>query len=72
LYFLGKLKLGVKIDMTIAIVLVLLVLGSLIFHYFSPWYFTPIASNWKGMDNTIELTFLITGLAFIAVNLFVA
>jgi cytochrome c oxidase subunit 2 len=37
--------------MTIAIVLVLLVLGSLIFHYLSPWYFTPIASNWKGMDD---------------------
>lgn len=33
--------------MTIA--LVLLVLGSLIFHYLSPWYFTPIASNWKGL-----------------------
>ena len=58
--------------MTIAIVLVLLVLGSLIFHYLSPWYFTPIASNWKGMDDTIELTFAITGLAFVAVNLFVA
>ena len=38
--------------MTIAIVLVLLVLGSLIFHYLSPWYFTPLASNWKGMDET--------------------
>jgi len=58
--------------MTIAIVLVLLVLGSLIFHYLSPWYFTPIAPNWKGMDETIELTFWITGLAFVAVNLFVA
>jgi len=35
--------------MTIAIILVLLVLGSLIFHYLSPWYFTPISSNWKGL-----------------------
>ena len=58
--------------MTIAIALVFLVLGSLVFHYLSPWYFTPIASNWKGMDDTIELTFWITGLAFVAVNLFVA
>jgi len=57
--------------MTIAIVLVLLVLGSLIFHYLSPWYFTPIASNWKGMDDKIELTFWIAGLAFLAVKLFV-
>ena len=58
--------------MTIAIVLVLLVFGSIAFHYFSPWYFTPIASNWVGMDDTIALTFWITGLAFVAVNLFVA
>jgi cytochrome c oxidase subunit 2 len=50
--------------MTIAIAL--LVLGSLIFHYLSPWYFTPIASNWKGMDDTIQLTFWITGLASVA------
>ena len=35
--------------MTIANVLVLLVLGSLIFHYLSPWYFTPISFNWKGL-----------------------
>jgi cytochrome c oxidase subunit 2 len=51
--------------MTIAIGL--LVLGSLIFHYLSPWYFTPIASNWKGMDDTIELTFWLAALAFVAV-----
>lgn len=68
----ATLELGVTAGMTIAIVLVLLVLGSLVFHYFSPWYFTPIASNWKGMDDTIQLTFWITGLAFVAVNLFVA
>ncbi len=68
----ATLELGETAGMTIAIVLVLLVLGSLVFHYFSPWYFTPIASNWKGMDDTIELTFWITGLAFVAINLFVA
>jgi cytochrome c oxidase subunit 2 len=53
--------------MTLAIVLVILVLGLHTFHYLSPWYFTPIASNWKGMDNTRELTFWIAGLAFFAV-----
>ena len=36
--------------MVIAIVLVLLVVGSVLFHLLSPWYFTPIASNWSAMD----------------------
>ncbi|TMH94381.1 MAG: cytochrome B, partial [Betaproteobacteria bacterium] len=42
--------------MVVAIVLVLLVLGSLLFHFLSPWYFTPIASNWQAMDDTISIT----------------
>lgn len=58
--------------MAIAIVLILLVLGSLLFHYLSPWYFTPIASNWGAMDDTISITFWVTGFVFIAVNLFMA
>ena len=55
-----------------AIVLILLVVGSVIFQFVTPWYFTPIASNWGAMDDTISLTFWITGGAFVAVNLFVA
>nr|MDP9180032.1 cytochrome-c oxidase [Gemmatimonadota bacterium] len=31
--------------MALAIVLVLLIAGSVLFHFLSPWYFTPIASN---------------------------
>ena len=58
--------------MAIAIVLVLLVVGSVLFQFLSPWYFTPIASNWGAIDDTISLTFWITGAAFVAVNLFVA
>ena len=58
--------------MTIAVVLVLLVIGSLIFHFASPWWFTPIASNWSTMDDTVVLTFWVTGVVFIAVNLFLA
>lgn len=57
--------------MAIAIVLTLLVVGSVLFHLLSPWYFTPIASNWGAMDQTISLTFWVTGIVFIAVNLFV-
>jgi len=53
-----------------AIVLVILIVGSVLFHFLSPWYFTPIASNWVAMDDTISLTFWITGFVFVAVNLF--
>lgn len=58
--------------MAISIVLLLLVLGSVLFHFMSPWWFTPIASNWQSIDTTIEITFWITGFVFVAVNLFLA
>src|SRR3990170_3721741 len=58
--------------MAMAIVLILLVLGSVLFHLLSPWYFTPIASNWGTIDDTISITFWVTGFVFVAVNLFMA
>jgi cytochrome c oxidase subunit 2 len=58
--------------MAIAVVLVLLVVGSVIFHFLSPWWFTPIASNWTTMDDTVILTFWVTGIVFVAINLFLA
>ena len=58
--------------MVLAIVLILLIVGSVLFHLLSPWYFTPIASNWGAMDDTISLTFWVTGFVFVAVNLFLA
>jgi cytochrome c oxidase subunit 2 len=58
--------------MAIAVVLVLLVIGSIIFHFASPWWFTPIASNWTTMDDTVILTFWVTGIAFVVLNLFMA
>ena len=58
--------------MAIAVVLILLVVGSIIFHFLSPWWFTPIASNWGTMDDTVILTFWVTGIVFVAVNLFLA
>ena len=39
------------------IIFFLVILGSVLFHIFTPWYWTDIASNWKGMDDTITLTF---------------
>ena len=56
----------------LAVVLVLLVVGSLIFHFASPWYFTPLASNWSTIDFTVDVTFWVCGIVFVAVNLFTA
>ncbi|MEH6568091.1 MAG: c-type cytochrome [Halioglobus sp.] len=58
--------------MKLVIVLVLLVVGTVAFHFISPWWFTPIASNWDMIDTTIDITFYITGFVFVAVNLFMA
>ena len=56
--------------MTIAFVLFLVVVGTLVFHFWSPWWLTPLASNWGGMDETLLLTFWVTGGVFMAVGLF--
>ncbi len=56
--------------MTIAFVLFLVVVGTLVFHIWSPWWLTPLASNWSGMDETLLLTFWVTGGVFMAVGLF--
>jgi cytochrome c oxidase subunit 2 len=58
--------------MAIALVLVLVVVGSILFHVLSPWWWTPIASNWGYIDATLVITFWITGAVFAAVVLFMA
>src|SRR5258708_38552108 len=58
--------------MAMAFALVLLVVGTILFHFLSPWWFTPIASNWKMMDDTVNITFVVTGIVFVAVNGFMA
>src|SRR6218665_3309553 len=58
--------------MAVVLILVLLVVGSVLFHMLSPWWWTPIASNWNYIDHTLVITFWITGIVFIAVVLFVA
>ncbi len=58
--------------MAIARVLVLVAIGSVLFHLLSPWWFTPIASNWGYIDDTINITFWITGTVFTVVVLFTA
>ena len=59
----------------LAVVIVLLVIGSLIFHFASGslgWYFTPLASNWDTIDFTVDVTFWVCGVVFVAINLFTA
>ncbi|WP_282607590.1 cytochrome c oxidase subunit II [Pelagibius sp. Alg239-R121] len=58
--------------MVVAVILILIVVGSVVFHFMSPWWWTPIASNWGYIDDTIIITFWITGTVFVAVILFMA
>ena len=58
--------------MIVALGLIAVAVGTVIFHFMSPWWWTPIASNWGYIDDTIILTFWITGVVFVAVILFMA
>ena len=58
--------------MPLAVVLILLVVGSILFHILSPWTFTELASNWSMVDVTVDITLWVTGAVFVAVNLFMA
>lgn len=58
--------------MAIAVVLVVLVLASVLFHLFTPWWLPPLASNWKTMDDTLQITVVITGIFFVVITLFMA
>ena len=57
--------------MAIAIALIIIVVGSVVFHFVSPWWTTELASNWKAMDDTLAITLAITGAFFVVINLFV-
>jgi cytochrome c oxidase subunit 2 len=58
--------------MAVVLALILVAVGSVLFHFMSPWWWTPIASNWAYIDSTIIITFWITGVVFVAVVLFMA
>ena len=55
-----------------AIVVGLVGVGTVVFHIWSPWWWTEIASNWGFIDTTIIITFWITGVVFIAIIMFTA
>jgi cytochrome c oxidase subunit 2 len=58
--------------MAVALILLLVAVASVLFHFMSPWWWTPIASNWHYIDNTIIITFWITGAVFVAIVAFMA
>jgi len=58
--------------MFVAIIFALVIVGSIIFHFWSPWWWTPVASNWGNIDDNIILSFWVTGVVFVVVCLFMA
>lgn len=58
--------------MHVVVVLLLVAIGSVVFHFLSPWWWTEIASNWGSIDTIIIITFWITGVVFVAVIVFTA
>lgn len=58
--------------MAVALILLLVAVASVLFHLFSPWWWTPIATNWRYIDDTINITFWITGVVFFAIVAFMA
>jgi cytochrome c oxidase subunit II len=58
--------------MAFVVSIVFLVIVSVVFHFWSPWWLTDIASNWSSIDDTILITFWVTGFVFVIVNAFLA
>jgi len=56
----------------VAVIFAIIIIASIIFHFWSPWWWTPVASNWGNIDGTIILTFWVTGGVFVAICLFMA
>lgn len=58
--------------MIVALILAAVAVASVLFHLLSPWWWTPIASNWESIDHTVSFMFWITGTVCIAIILFMA
>ncbi len=56
--------------MAVAVGILILVIVTVLFHFLSPWWFTPIAADWAMIDTTVNITFLVTGIVFIILNAF--
>ncbi|MGJ7513495.1 c-type cytochrome [Pseudomonas baetica] len=58
--------------MAIAIILILIVIASVLFHLLAPWHAAPPASNWGSIDTTLFITLIISGIFFVAITVFMA
>ncbi len=58
--------------MAIAIAIAALVLISIAFQLLSPWWLTPLASNWGSIDTALQVTLWVCGIFFVALNMFLA
>ena len=56
--------------MAVAFGILVLVVLTILFHFLSPWWFTPIAADWESVDTTVDITFIVTGIVFIILNAF--
>jgi cytochrome c oxidase subunit 2 len=56
--------------MAIAVGILVLVVVTVLFHFLSPWWFTPLAADWSTIDLTVDITFLVTGIVFVLLNAF--
>ena len=54
--------------MAVAFGIFLLVVITVLFHFLSPWWFTPLAADWGLIDTTVMLTFWVTGVVFVVLN----
>ena len=56
--------------MAVALGVLILVIITVLFHFLSPWWFTPLAADWASIDTTVDITFWVTGIVFVALNAF--
>ena len=54
--------------MLVALSIFLITVGSIAFHFWSPWWWTEVASNWGNMDDTILLADFKRGAFKIAID----
>ena len=56
--------------MAVALGILLLVIVTIIFHFLSPWWFTEIAADWSTVDFAVDVTFVVTGIVYVIINIF--
>jgi len=56
--------------MALAIALFIITVAAVLFQFLTPWWLTPLASNWRQMDDTLAITLVVTGIFFVGINLF--